>query len=698
MIADLGYAAILLAFLASIYAPIAAYYGVRNDKPRWVESGRNAVLIIFPLVALACGLLILLLLTSDFSILYVWEVSSREMPDYLKVTALWGGQRGSILFFNFMLAAFTAAAMARNWKNDRAIMPYAVIVGSFSLIFFLGLTLFLENPFERIGAATAEGSGLELLINTPVTYVKNLFARSGIIPEDGRGLPALLRHPVMIIHPPMLYLGYTGFAVPFIFAMAALMAGRFNEGWIRITRRWTLVAWLFLGLGVILGGRWAYDVLGWGGYWAWDAVENSSLLPWLTGTAFLHSVMIQEKRGMFKGWNVGLIIITFLLVVLGTLNVRGGLVTSVHAFAQSNIGWLLLLFLGFMIFFSVYWVYKKRDQLESENQISSFLSREAAFLANNLLFVLITGITLFGTYYPRLSELFTGQEVTVSAPFYEKATGPLFAALLLLMGIAPLTMWYRTGIGRLRKLTIGPAAGATLLIVALFFLGVRNWIALVGFWIISFSALITLLEFGRAMNARVRSKGENPISALVALVARNRRRYGGYIIHLGVLTMAMGIISTELYQQETQVRLARDESLTLGDYTMTFRGMEQRPGIDDAEITEATMDVYRNGKLVKTLKPRTEFFTRTGENMSIPAVRSTVTEDFYVLLINWEGMSANEATFKAYLNPLINWVWAGAFIFIFGTMVAAWPNPADEKVAVRKRTKKRLAIDGASGD
>lgn len=698
MIADLGYAAILIAFLASIYAPIAAYYGVRNDKPRWVESGRNAIFIIFPLIVLACGLLILLLLNSDFSITYVWEVSSRDMPDYLKVAALWGGQKGSILFFNFMLAGFTAAAMARNWRNERAIMPYAVIVGSFSLIFFLGLTLFLENPFQRIGAATAEGSGLELLINTPVTYVKNLFQRPDIVPPDGQGLRALLRHPAMIIHPPTLYLGYTGFTVPFVFAMAALMAGKFNEGWIRITRRWTLVAWLFLGLGVVLGGRWAYDVLGWGGYWAWDAVENSSLLPWLTGTAFLHSVMIQEKRGMFKGWNVALIIITYLLVVLGTLNVRGGLVSSVHAFAQSNIGWLLLAFLGYMIFFSGYWVYKKRDQLASENRISSFLSREAAFLGNNLLFLLITAVTLFGTYYTVPAELLTGQKVTLGIPYYEKVNGPLFALLLLLMGIAPLTMWYRTGIRRLGKMTIGPAAGATLLVIAIFFLGVKNWIALVGFWIISFSAFITLLEFGRAMNARVRSRGENPISALAALVARNRRRYGGYIIHLGVLIMAMGIISTELFQQETQVRLARDESLTLGDYTMTFRGMEQRVGIDDSEIIEATVDVYKGDSLVRTLYPHTEFFAQTGENMSIPAVRMTVTEDFYVLLINWEGMSQNVATFRAYLNPLINWVWAGAFVFIFGTMVAAWPDPADEKVSVSQRTKERLAIGGASGD
>ncbi len=698
MLADLGYAAILIAFLASLFALIAAAYGILNKQPRWVESGRNAILIIFPLILIACGLLVYLILTADFSVKYVWEVSSRDMPTYLKVAALWGGQRGSILFFNLILAGFTAAAMARNWDNERAIMPYAIVVGSFSLIFFLGLTVLMENPFERIGAAAPEGTGLELLVNAPVTYVKNIFNRPGIVPDDGQGLRALLRHPAMIIHPPMLYLGYIGFTIPFVFAMAALMAGKFNDGWIRTTRKWTLVAWLFLGLGVILGGRWAYDVLGWGGYWAWDAVENSSLLPWLTGTAFLHSVMIQEKRGMFKVWTVSLIVITYLLVVLGTLNVRGGLVSSVHAFAQSNIGWLLLAFLGFMFIFSFVVMVVRRDQLKSENRIVSFLSREVAFLLNNVLFLLITAVIFFGTYFTVPAELFTGQKVTLGIPYYEKANAPLFALLLLLMGIAPLTMWYRTSLRRLGRMTLGPAVAATLLDIVLFILGVRNWIALVGFWIISFSAFITFLEYGRAMNARVRSKGENPFSALSALISRNRRRYGGYIIHLGVLVMAMGIISTELYQQETQVRLSRDESLSLGDYTMTFRGIEQRQGVDDMQITEATVDVYRNDKLVRTLYPHTQFFSRTGENMSIPAVRMTVTEDFYVLLINWEGMSENSATFRAYLNPLINWVWAGAFVFIFGTIVAAWPDAVDQKIAAVSKTRGRLAVGGASGD
>ena len=696
MIADLGYAALLIAFFAAVYAAVAAYYGVQKGQPRWVTSARNATLIIFPLVTLACALLIWSLLSDDFSIKYVWSVSSREMPTYLKVTALWGGQQGSILFFNLLLAGFTAAAMARNWDNERAIMPYAIVVASMTQIFFLGLTVFMENPFARIGALAVDGSGLQLLVNWPVTYVKNLFIVPEVVPANGNGLNPLLRHLGMIIHPPMLYLGYTGFTIPFVFAMAALIAGRFDTGWIRITRRWTLMAWLFLGLGLILGGRWAYDVLGWGGYWAWDPVENSSLLPWLTGTAFLHSVIIQEKRHMFKGWSVGLIIATYLLVVLGTLNVRGGLVSSVHAFAQSNIGWWMLAFLAFMLFFSIYWVYQRRDQLASENHIDSFLSRESAFMLNNFLFLSIAAVVFLGTYFPVPTELITGQKVTVGAPFYEKVTGPLFAVLLLLMGVAPLTMWFRTSIRWLRRMTVGPIIAATVTVIVLFIFGVRNWVAILGFWIVTFAAILTIFEFVRAINARVRSKGENPFKALSMLFRRDRRRYGGYIIHLGVLVMALGIISNELYQQETQIRLLRGESVTVDDFSMTFKGVESFPGSDDLIITEATVDVFKDGRFVKTLTPRTELYTRTRQPMTIPDARSTITEDFYVILVNWESTTDDAATFRIFLNPMINWIWGGAFIFIAGTLIAAWP--AEEKIKAAARSRRRVAVSGATGD
>lgn len=669
MIADLGYASLLIAFGVAIYAGSAAYYGGRTKQQRWVESGRNASITIFPLVLLACGMLIVSLLRSDFSLEYVWRVSSRDMPTYLKVTALWGGQAGSLLFWNLLLAAFTAAAMARKWDDQRELMPYAILIGSLTQIFFLALVAFVENPFARLA----------------------------VVPPDGNGLNPLLRHPGMIIHPPMLYLGFTGFTIPYTFAMAALIANKLDDGWIRTTRRWTLTAWLFLSLGLILGGRWAYDVLGWGGYWAWDPVENASFMPWLAGTAFLHSVMIQEKRKMFKTWNVILIIVTYSLVIVGTFIVRSGVISSVHSFAQSAVGPMFLGFTCFMILLSLIWLTRRSEDLKSENSLDSLLSRESAFLLNNFVIMGILVATFAGTFFPIFSELFTGQKVTVGAPYYEKVNGPMFAVLLLLMGVAPLTMWHRTTIQRLGRMTLFPAIFSIVVAGTLFFLDITNWVALLGYWIVTFSLTLTLLEFWKGIRARMRSKNENPLASLSALIRRNRRRYGGYIIHLGVLVMAFGIISSELFQQETQIRLARGDTVTLGDYQLVFNGIERYPGPDDLVITEATADVYQNNQFVTTLKPRTELYTRTNQPMTIPDIRSTIGEDFYVILVNWEGTSNDFSTFRLFLNPLINWVWAGGIIFLIGTLVAAWPDAVDRKISVAVKSGQRVQAPSPVG-
>ncbi len=666
MLADFGYAALLISLAAVVYAAVASVYGARKDDARWVESARNSVAITFPLLALACGIIIYLLLTNDFSVDYVWRVTSTEMPAYLKVTALWGGQAGSLLFWNLLLAAFTSAAMLRKWRDQRQIMPYAILVGSMTQIFFLSLVTFVENPF----------------------------APSAVVPAEGQGLNPLLRHPGMIIHPPMLYLGFTGFTVPFTFAMAALITGKLDDGWIRTTRRWTLVAWLFLSLGLILGGRWAYDVLGWGGYWAWDPVENASFIPWLSGTAFLHSVMIQEKRNMFKMWNVSLVVLTYLLVILGTFIVRSGVISSVHSFAQSEIGPMFFGFLGIMTIFSVYWLLKRREQLASPNHLESFLSRESAFLLNNFIFMGILFATLWGTIYPILSELFTGEKITVGPPFYNKVTGPLFAILLILMGVAPLTMWFRSSAKRIGMALRWPALMALLVVVALLAFGLRDWAPLLGMWIVTFSFILTVLEFWKGVRARIR-RGENPWAAFTNLMGRDRRRYGGYWIHLGVLIMAFGIIGSYFYQQETQIRLQRGESVALGSYEMIFNGVRQFPGPDDLLIREADIAVFNNGRAVGQINPRTEFYQRTGQPMTIPGVRSTVGEDFYVIMVNWESVTADAATFRVYLNPLINWVWAGGIIFVLGTLIAAWPAAAEEKVAAASRARRAVATQPA---
>ncbi|RMG95751.1 MAG: heme lyase CcmF/NrfE family subunit [Chloroflexi bacterium] len=650
MIADIGYLSLLIAFGLAVYSAVSAWYGHRKNDLRWVESARNATILTFPLVILACGTLVISLVRSDFSLEYVWRVSSRDMPTYLKITALWGGQAGSLLFWNFLLAAFTAAAMARKWDQQRQLMPYALVVASITQIFFLGISAFIENPFIRLES----------------------------VPVNGNGLNPLLRHPGMIIHPPMLYLGFTGFTIPYAFAMAALISGKLDDAWIRTTRRWTLVAWLFLSLGLILGGRWAYDVLGWGGYWAWDPVENASLMPWLSGTAFLHSVMIQEKRNMFKMWNMFLVVLTYCLVILGTFIVRSGVISSVHSFAQSAIGPFFFGFIGIMLVFSTYWIIRRKDDLRSKNHLLSFLSREAAFLYNNFLILAILAIVFLFTYYPIFSELFTGEKGFVGPTVYEQALAPLFAVLVLLMGVAPLTMWYRTSLKRLEMGVRWPAAATAVFVLVLFAFGIRSWGALVGFGIVGFSAILTLLEFWKGTHARMR-KGEPLWTAFSNLLARNRRRYGGYWIHLGVIVMGFGIIGVEIFQQDTQMRLQAGASLQMGNYEMVFQGARRYEGPDDLLITEAAVDVYENGRFIKTITPRIEFYTRTGQTMTIPKARSTITEDFYVLMVNWEPTSANAATFRVFLNPLINWVWAGSIIFIIGTLIAAWPNPIDEK-------------------
>ncbi|MCA9875857.1 MAG: heme lyase CcmF/NrfE family subunit [Anaerolineales bacterium] len=665
MIPDIGYIALIMAFCVSIYAAFAAWYGNRIGKRAWVESGRNATVIVLPLVALSAGMLILSLLNNDFSVEYVWRVSSIDMPTYLKVTALWGGQAGSLLFWNFLMATFAMLVMARKWKQNLGLMPYVIIVISMTQVFFLGISAFIENPFTRLT----------------------------MIPPDGNGLNPLLRHPGMIIHPPMLYLGFTGFVIPYSFAMAALISKQLDDRWIRNTRRWTLVAWLFLSLGLILGGRWAYDVLGWGGYWAWDPVENASLMPWLAGTAFLHSVMIQEKRDMFKMWNIFLVVLTYCLVILGTFVVRSGVISSVHSFAQSAIGPFFFAFIAIMFVFSAYWMTKRRDLLSSKNQLSSFLSREAAFLYNNFIIIAILAVVFLFTYYPIISELVTGEKGFVGAPVYKQALAPLFAALLLLMGVAPLTMWYRTSIKRLQKAVIWPAVAALAVVVVLYFLGVQLWAAMLGVWIVTFSLLLTVMEFWKGTRARMK-RGEPVWAAFPNLMARNRRRYGGYWIHLGVLVMAFGIIGSELYQQQTQMHISSGESITLGNYEMVFNGARRYAGPDDLVVTEANVDVKYNGRVVASLAPQSELYTRTGQPMTIPDARSTIAEDFYVILVNWEPTSANEATFRIYLNPLINWVWAGGLIFVFGTLVAAWPDRKQEEVLEARQERVALGVAG----
>ena len=677
MLSNFGFGSLAIAFLVSIYGTAAAIYGARRKSPAWIESARLSMLLTWPLITLAAFSLVLLMLTNQFQVSYVYQVTSTTMPTYLKITALWGGQQGSLLLWCWLMAAFASAVTLRKWDRDSAFLPWVIVTSLVTLAFFLGLILFSQNPFTRYWIMPDGRQAVSLL--QPAGAVAPII-------QDGNGLNPLLRHPGMIIHPPMLYLGFVSFVIPFAFAIAALVTGRTDDRWIRITRRWTLVAWLFLSLGLVLGARWAYDVLGWGGFWGWDPVEISAFMPWLTGTAFLHSVMIQEKRGLFKRWNMILIIITYSLVIIGTFLTRSGMLSSVHAFAQSDIGPVFLAFIGVTFAISLGLLLWRWGRLDSEGQMTSLLSRESLFLVNNLLFVGIAVVCFWGVFYPIISELFTGQKVTVGPPFYTRATGPLFAALLLLMGVAPLSAWGRSTYRTLGRNIWKPFAVSLLVLAVLLVAGMRSFGGLLGFWLAALVLAVTVHEFWRAMWARHRRSGEGLPSALLHLVARNRRRYGGYTIHLGVVFMALGIIGMNLFQTQTQGTVAAGQSLQMGQYVITYKSLAQFPYTDGRTVTRAVVDISRNGKSIGEVYPRQDYYPDSQENMTIPGVRSSAEGDVYVILVGWEPVSSQGATFKIYDNPLINWLWFGAFVFIFGTLIAAWPDKEPETAQARVPT------------
>ena len=678
MLANFGFGALIITFLVALYGIGAAIFGAVKNSTRWVESARLAMLLTFPLITLTAVSIIILLVTRQYQVQYVYNVTSDTMPLYLKITALWGGQAGSLIFWSWLMSAFATAVTLRKWDRDREFLPWVIVVSLITLAFFVGMSIFIENPFERFWLSA---SGREMVA---------MFQPAGatpLIPSDGRGLNPLLRHPGMVIHPPMLYLGFVSFVIPFAFAIAALITGRTDDRWIRITRRWTLVAWIFLSLGLVLGSRWAYDVLGWGGYWGWDPVEIAAFLPWLSGTAFLHSVMIQEKRGMFKRWNMVLVIVTYALVIFGTFLTRSGVLSSVHAFAQSAIGPLFFGFIGITFIASLALLLHRWKDLTSAGQLNSLLSREALFLLNNLLFMLILLVCLWGLIFPIVSELFTGQKVTFGPPWYERITGPLFAALLFLMGVAPLSAWGHSTVKTLGRAMWKPTLVSLAVLAAALALGVRSVGALIGFWLVGFVISITLYDYGRAIWARHKRTQESLPVAFWNLVGRNRRRYGGYIIHLGIVLMALGIIGIEMFQTETQGTLKTGESLSLSGYTVTFRSLAEWNNPDGRNIARAVVDVSKDGRYLGQLAPRRDFYFDAQQSMTIPGVRSTMEDDLYLLLVDWEEFNANQATLKLFHNPLINWLWVGSFVLILGMLVAAWPDQEPE-AAVQRAAKK----------
>jgi cytochrome c-type biogenesis protein CcmF len=662
MIANVGFGLLFIAFLTCLYAIITAIYGMRTRAQAFIDSARLAAIVNFGLITLAVLGLWSLMLREQYQYTYVFRVINHEMPLILKITALWGGQAGSLLFWVWLLSGVTALSFLWSRHTQLAeLTPWVIILTMGVQIFFLFMVLFFENPFERIWITTS-GTVVTSFIQPAGTYP--------VFPTKGMGLNPLLRHFGMVLHPPLLYLGFVTFLVPFAYAAASLITGRLEGAWLHLTRRWALLGWLFLSAGLVLGSRWSYDVLGWGGYWGWDPVEIAALMPWLTSTAFLHSVVVQERRDLFKRWNYVLILATFCLVILGTFLTRTGVLSSVHAFAESSVGPIFFVLIGLLFCLSLGLLLWRWNALQGSGEIRSFFSRESFFLFNNIIFLCITLICLTGVIFPILSQTLTGQKVTVGPEWYKATTGPLFALLLLLMGVVPLTIWGASTAKRLWPRLWKLAAVSLVAPLAFFVLGVRSWGALFAAELLTLAVVILVVDFFTVSRARSRNNGERWLAAAWHLIRQNHSRYGGYLVHLGVVCMAVGIVGMEFFQTQTQVSLNEGQDLTFAGYTLRFeRLLQLQEQNSDRLLTEAQIDVTSAEGRTLQIVPRIDTYQTQQTSVTIPGVWSSAAGDLYVVLVEIDP----QPVFRVFFNPLVNWLWGGAIILALGGLLAFWP-------------------------
>ena len=683
--AYIGSFALLLALALSIYSfgigLVSLFFPGDSAWERLGETARRAGIVIFGAVVLAAIALVVSAFRDDFSIAYIFHHSNRDLPAPYKFATLWSGQEGSLLFWSLLLAGYGFVLRLR-YKTDPRLFAYASVVLAGVQVFFLALVNIAANPFGLL---------------------------EGPLRPDGSGLNPLLQYPEMVIHPPMLYLGYVGFTVPFAFALGALIMKYPGEKWIHITRRWTMVTWGFLTCGIFLGAHWAYAVLGWGGYWGWDPVENASLMPWLVGTAFLHSVMMQEKRGMLKVWNMWLVFATFWLAILGTFLTRSGIISSVHAFAQSSIGTWFAWFLSISFAVFLFFFLKNQNHLRSEHKLESLVSRESSFLFNNLLFVLLCFTVLWGTWFPKISELVQGNKVTVGAPFYNRVAVPVALLLLILTAVGPLLAWRKTSLESLKRNFLWPTIGALAVMAVLMItpsswgspFGLRPWQEIGYFYslmAIGLCVLVTLTvasEFYRGGRVISEKTGQGLFASMVQLTHRNTRRYGGYIVHFGVVVVIIGLAGAAFNQdKEAEKGLAYGDHLRIGSYDLVCRSYTQD---DNANFSSewAIMDVYQNGKMIDTLTPQRLFYKASQQASTKPDIRSTLKEDLYLV---YEGQNENgQPIIRAHLNPLVMWIWLGVWIILGGTVLALVPNaPVVSRVPVTRFVEHAAPV--ATGD
>jgi cytochrome c-type biogenesis protein CcmF len=657
----IGELSLWVALLMAAWGATVGFASAATRRADLVASAERAMYATFGFVLLAAIGLWTALLTSDFSFRYVASYTSANLPSIYKMSALWAGQSGSLLLWALILSMYAAVVTFANRRRNRELMPYVIGVLASILVFFIAAIAFGSNPYERLGW----------------------------VPPDGTGLNPQLQNPFMAAHPPNLYLGYIATSVPFAFAVAALITRRLDSQWLAAVRRWSLLSWFFLTIGITLGMWWAYVELGWGGYWAWDPVENASFLPWLTGTAFLHSIMVQEKRGMLRKWNVTLVVATFLLSIFGTFITRSGVISSVHAFAQSSVGYWFLGFLIVAVAVTVYLVATRLKDLEATAQLESMVSREASFLFNNLLLVGIAFSVLWGTLFPILSEAVRGTKITVGPPFFNQVNVPLGLLLLALTGIGPLIAWRRASVANLKRQFTGPVIGGIVVGAILLGLGMRDVYALIAYTLAGFVLTTILQEFHKGIGARRRMYSENPVTAFVRLVARNRRRYGGYIVHVGIVVLFVAFAGLA-FKEEFDVSLKAGESFQATDpyghqWRFVNQGVSQYEQLNrsvTAVLLEATRDGEPAGFIksekrqhvdsrgVPTFNPSTEVGLKYG-----------LRQDVYVVLAGVTGAPGNEtAEVRIDFNPLVVWVWYGGFIMAIGGLIVMWPQAERRKV------------------
>jgi len=646
--ATLGTFLLYASFVVCAYAIAASVAGARRGSRRLIESGVGAFYLVAALMTVATSVIVRAFVTNDYSIKYVQRYSDRLQPLFYKLTSYWGGLDGSIMFWVFLLSLFGSLAVYVNRERHRELVPYVVAIISGVQMFFLFMMIVHKNPFETF------------LVQAP---------------GDGQGLNPLLQNIYMVVHPPSLYIGFVGMTIPFAFGMAALISGHLDDSWLRAVRRWTMLSWLFLSLGLTLGMIWAYEELGWGGYWGWDPVENAGLLPWFTASAFLHSVIVQERRGMLKVWNVSLVIITFFLTIFGTFMTRSGVVQSVHAFGEDKaLAWMFTVFMIALLVFSFGWVIKRLPMLKPRYDMDSWFSREAAFVANNWILLISAMLVLFGTMFPTISEALTGNRLTVGPPFFNRWMAPIGLILLALTGVAPLLAWRRSSLANVREQFLWPVLATVVVSVALVGLGVRVWSSGVCFALCAFVATSIGQEFLRGAAVRKEATGTDVLTAGIGLVMRERRRYGGYIVHLGIVLMFLGFAG-EGFKVDQQVLLKAGQETTVGHYTVRNMGVKVT---DDGQKQMVTghVAVSEDGKALGTMYPARWFYRKHEEQPTTEvAIRRTVAEDLYLVMPAYE-LGDQSMSLQVVVNALVNWSWAGFGMLVLGTGIALLPERA----------------------